>query len=166
MSSKQQAQRTRRKARSRNNILRRIQTSVLYLTTNCKIFDQKKVAFSEHHHVTRNKTSTERCEKWPATQVPAFQFHSPQTLFIKVPLTGAIFTTRHEGETQSRANSRIETQKKEKNLQRLSPAPAIALCVFEPQTKPATGRNKRGRKRNYSLRENKGQASPSIATNC
>ena len=112
MSSKQQAQRTRRKARSRNNILRRIQTSVLYLTTNCKIFDQKKVAFSEHHHVTRNKTSTERCEKWPATQVPAFQFHSPQTLFIKVPLTGAIFTTRHEGETQSRANSRIETQKK------------------------------------------------------
>lgn len=114
MSSKQQAQRTRRKARSRTIICGEFKLPSSHLTTNYKIFDQRKVAFSQHDHVTRNKTSTERCEKWPATQVPAFQLHSPQTLLIKVPLTGAIFPTRHEGETQSRANSRIETQKKKR----------------------------------------------------
>lgn len=114
MSSKQQAQRTRRKARSRTIIWGELKLPSSHLTTNCKIFDQRKVAFSEHDHVTRNKTSTESCEKRPTTQVPALQLHSPQTLLIKVSPTGAIFTTRHEGETQSRANSKIEAQKERK----------------------------------------------------
>lgn len=166
MSSKQQAQRTRRKARSRTIICGEFKLPSSHLTTNYKIFDQRKVAFSQHDHVTRNKTSTERCEKWPATQVPTFQLHSPQTLLIKVPLTGAIFPTRHEGETQSRANSRIETQKKREKPQKTFACTCSCTLRFRATNKTSNRTEQERKEAKLQLRENKGQASPSIATNC
>lgn len=97
------------------------------------------------------KAALKKCEKWSATQVPAFQLHSPQILSIKLPPNGTLFTTRHEGKTQSRANSKLETQKKRKTSKdfRLNLQLHSAFSSHKQNQQP--GRNKRGRKRNYSF---------------
>ena len=165
MSSKQQAQRTRRKARSRTIICGELKLPSSHLTTNCKIFDQRKVAFSEHDHVTRNKTSTESCEKRPTTSPRLAVTFSSNLAHQGISYWSYIYNKARRRDAVA-CKQQNRGAKREKNLERLSPTPAVALCVSEPQTKPSTGRSKRGRKRNYSLRANKGQASPSIATNC